>query len=364
MRMRPAPSRFAVAGLVVVALAGVTLLVTRAGSHAAAPSTGPPIVLHGTFRPVRSGVYGVLASGDYVLSTVGDGLAQGPVVTDDRTGVTTPLYQGCYVVGIGDPWLLMGCPEGASGAGGYGLQLYSLPTEARQPVSDNPNLPFSPCNDEFLPCAFADGVGAQWIRFDARCEQCQDRFYYENIETAQVRLDPASSTTFADLDSSDLTRSTCSGVRVLAQTRDGHPSWGSLTVYGSVALATGDDAEGREAVYLERCGTRTRRLLTTAPAPGTPPAVASSPQSIVWQSSPRALSGLLLPSLRPFTLPLPGPILAAEDASAAGAPDGRVVQLALTSRALYVLDGDGGRLWRTSAPRDPRVARSSRPAAQ
>ncbi len=258
----------------------------------------------------------------------------------------------------------MGCPQTPSAAGGYGLQLYSLPTEAREPVSDNPNLPYSPCNDEFLPCALPDGVGAQWIRFDARCEQCQNRFYYENIETAQVRLDPTSTTTFADLDAPDLARSTCAGVRVLPLTRDGHPGWGSLTVYSSAALATGDDAHGREAVYLERCGTRTRRLLTTAPAPATAPAVASSPEVIVWQSAPRALSGLLLPSLRPFTLPLPAPIVAAEDASASSPLDGRVAELALTSRALYVLDRAGGRLWRAPVPHDARVALSSRPAAQ
>jgi hypothetical protein len=143
-RMRRAPIRFAVVGLVVVALAGVDMLVIRAGGRSAGPAAGPPVVLHSAFQPVRSGVYGVLASGDYVLSTIGDGLSQGPVVTDDRTSVTTPLYQGCYVVGLGDPWLLMGCPRTSSAPGGYGLQLYSLPTEAREPVSDNPNLPYSP----------------------------------------------------------------------------------------------------------------------------------------------------------------------------------------------------------------------------
>ncbi len=296
-------------------------------------------------------MYGVIASGDYAVSTSGDGLAQGPAVVNDRTGTTTALYRGCFVEGIGDPWLLLGCPQVTGGAGGYALQLYSLPNAARLPVAENPNLPYSPCNDEFLRCAFPDGVGAQWIRFDARCYQCRDAFFYENIQTTQVRSDPTSATTFADLRSPDLARTTCAGVRVLPSAIDGRPGWGSLTVYGQVALATGGDAKGDDAAYLERCGMPGRRLLAAWPSTGTPPPLASTDGAIVWQTVPSRLTGLFLPSLGRFELPLPPAIVRAE----AG---GRVAALALTSGAVYVLDRPGGRLWRAPAPAPPATGRS------
>jgi hypothetical protein len=326
--------------VVVVALVGAVAIVATRSHHAAPTAGARQVVLGGRFRSVRAGVYGVIASGDFAVSTNGLGLAQGAVVVNDRTGATTPLYRGCFVEGIGDPWLLLGCPQVGGAPGGYALQLYSLPNAARQPVADNPNLPYSPCNDEFLRCAFPDGVGAQWIRFDARCSQCQDAYFFENIQTTQVRADPTSATTFTDLGSPDLARSTCSGVRVLPRTVGGRSGWGSLMLYGRVALATGSDADGRQAAYLERCGTPGRRLLATGPPAGTPPPVASNAQAIVWQAARSRLSGFFLPGLEPFTIPLSSAIVAAEG------PDARVAAVALTSRAVYVLDRLGGRLWR------------------
>lgn len=341
------------AAVVVVAVLGVVAWLTIAPAQHPAPRAAAPVVLGSRFHPIRTGAYDVIASGDYAVSTNGAGLAQGPVVVNDRTGTTTSLYPGCFVEGIGDPWLLLGCPQVAGGSGAYALQLYSLPNAARLPVADNPNLPYSPCNDEFLRCAFPDGVGAQWIRFDASCYQCRDTYFYENIQTTQVRSDPTSATTFADLSAPDLARTTCSGVRVLSRSAGGRLGWGSLTVYGQVALATGSDAAGDDAAYLERCGTPRRRLLAVGPTAGTPPPLASSAAAIVWQTTPSRLSGLLLPSLLRFAVPLPAAIVRAESAGG-----GRVAAIALTSGALYVLDRPGGRLWRAPAPAAPAIGRS------
>jgi hypothetical protein len=60
----------------------------------------------------------------------------------------------------------------------------------------------------------------------------------------------------------------------------------------------------------------------------------------------RHLSGLFLPSLQKFTIPLPSAIV-----KPAGAlEDTPVGALALTSDALYVGDGQNGTIWRTASP--------------
>ena len=79
--------------------------------------------------------------------------------------------------------------------------------------------------------------------------------------------------------------------------------------------------------------------------------LASNAGAIVWQAVPASLSGLFLPSLQTFTIPLPSAIV-----KPPGSPqDIPVLALGLTSGALYV-EGDR---WNALADRQP-----ERPAGQ
>ena len=117
--------------------------------------------------------------------------------------------------------------------------------------------------------------------------------------------------------------------------------WGSLTFEGQFAIAIGTEYEA----FLERCGTRMQRLLTSGPTEYSS-ALAANAGAIVWQAEPSQLSGLFLPTLKTFTISLPSAIV-----KPAGAPeDTPVLALELTSDALYVEDGWNGTIWRTASP--------------
>jgi hypothetical protein len=66
----------------------------------------------------------------------------------------------------------------------------------------------------------------------------------------------------------------------------------------------------------------------------------------VWQTA-RHLTGLFLPSLQTFTIPLPPTILKAPGSRPLDLP---VKTLVLTRRALYVEDSYYGRFWRVASP--------------
>ena len=291
-----------------------------------------------SFQSIRAGVYGVLASGDYLLSTIANGVTQAPILINDQLSITTALDPRCAIDGLGPPWVLMSCAQTSDPLGPYDLELYSLADGARQVVTPSPGVPF--CSDTNPPpsvealCASADGVGAYWIRWDATCYHCGDTYYFQNIQTGEIRDDPTNATTFADLNSPVLAHQTCPGVNVMRESEAYSTPWGSLTLYGQFALAIGTDSQGNNAAFLERCGTGMRRLLASGPydAP-----LAANASAIVWQAAPNRLNGLFLPSLQTFTIPLPSAIVTAQ-------------AVGLTSGALYVLDGPGGTLWRTASP--------------
>jgi hypothetical protein len=71
-----------------------------------------------------------------------------------------------------------------------------------------------------------------------------------------------------------------------------------------------------------------------------PPAANS--HVIIWQSGVNRLSGLFLPSLRPFVIPVPGGVGVAEPP----------YQIVLSSRRLYVRNLHG-QLWTAAAPSLP-----------
>jgi hypothetical protein len=185
-------------------------------------------------------------------------------------------------------------------------------------------------------------VGAYWIEWVASSyHHAPTSVYFQNIQTGELRGDPTNANTFADLNSPALTHTTCPGVQLMpnpsSDLSSGGVAWGSLTPYGQFALAVTDNG-----AFLERCGTHMRRRLTSQYSS----APASNAGAIVWQAVANHLSGLFLPSLQTFTIPLPSAIV-----KPPGSPqDTPVSALGLTSGALYVRDGWDGTLWRTASP--------------
>jgi hypothetical protein len=96
-----------------------------------------------------------------------------------------------------------------------------------------------------------------------------------------------------------------------AQPRQLREGLGPLTPYGQFALAIGTN----NSAFLERCGTPRRRLLADGDTEVSR-ALASNSTGIVWQAVFSHLSGLFLPSLQTFTIPLLSAIV-----KPAGAPE-------------------------------------------
>jgi hypothetical protein len=239
----------------------------------------------------------------------------------------------------------MSCPQSSDPYGPYDLELYSLADGTRQTVTPSPGMP--QCSSRAPECPIASPtVGADWILWDATCYRCADTVYFQNIKTGELRSDPTNATTFADLNSPALAHKTCPGVRLMREFNEnaGSTPWGALTPYGQFALAMGTVNQFYGAAFLERCGTRMRRLLASGTAIGSFSPVASNVRAIVWQTAPSRLDGLFLPSLQTFTIPLPSAIVTAQ---------GVINDVALTSGALYVSEYGsvaGQTLWRTASP--------------
>jgi hypothetical protein len=237
----------------------------------------------------------------------------------------------------------MGCPPTSNPSGPFDVELYSLADGARQTVTPSPGVPAqcSAVSDQETECAVAGAVGAYWIRWNASCYHCAVTSFFQSIQTGELRADPTNATTFADLNSPDLAHRTCPGVRLIRDHDSIGMGWGSLTPYGQFALAIGTG----NSAFLERCGTPMRRLLANGDTEVSR-ALASNSTAIVWQAVTSHLSGLFLPSLQTFTIPLPSAIV-----KPAGAlQDTPVLALELTSAALYVEDGSNGTIWRTASP--------------
>jgi hypothetical protein len=258
------------------------------------------------------------------------------MLINDRTGTTTALDPQCHVDELGPPWVLMSCPVTSNPFGPYDLELYSIADGTRQTVTLSPGMPYcsSPPYDSEVSCS-ADAVGADWIEWVASSyHHLPTEVYFQNIQTGKVRSDPTNATTFADLNSPGLAHRTCPGVQLLPNLSysvySGGTAWGSLTPYGQFALAVTDNG-----AFLERCGTNMRRLLTSGSTP-----LASNAGAIVWQAVPNHLSGLFLPSLQTFTIPLPSAMVTTTGLS----------NIWLTSVALYARVWVNGMVWRTASP--------------
>jgi hypothetical protein len=309
--------------------------------------------LRGSVHPIGVAPTSFLASGDYALFSTGSNAAW--VLIDDRLGTTTALDPQCPVVGIGPPWVLCQLTS-TPFATTYDVELYSLADGTRQTVTLSPGMPYcsSPPLDPEVDCS-AVAVGAYWIEWvGSSYHHLPTEVYFQNIQTGELRGDPTNATTFADLNSPALAQRTCPGVRLMRLPDYGGGGllpWGSLTPLGQFALAIGSDDQGNPVGFLERCGTRMRRLLGLG--------AQSNGGAIVWgrAATPDRLNGLFLPSLQTFTIPLPSAVVTATGLSG----------IWLTSGALYLRVWESGTLWRTASPTAwplnsgrPRLTRSGR----
>ena len=298
------------------------------------------VALRSSFKLVTSAAVSarLWTSGRYVLLENSTRTASGPSkgwrVINDGTGKTTALDRRCSAGGLGPPWVLLSCPRVSDPSGPPNAELYSLTDGASRTVVPGPGVPQcpSPPLDPETECSIADAVGADWVRWDARCYHCRTTYFFQNIQTGQVRDDPTNATTFADLSSPALAQRTCPGVRLFPEIGPDVPSWGPLTPDAQFALAT----DRYNDVFLERCRTHTRRLLLDGSTAASY-SVASNARAIVWQALTGRLNGLFLPSLQTFTMHLPSAI-------------GLIGTIGLTSRALYVSNDANGAVWRTASP--------------
>jgi hypothetical protein len=122
---------------------------------------------------------------------------------------------------------------------------------------------------------------------------------------------------------------------------------GNFAIVADTTQPGAQAPEVRKQTYLERCHSKLRRLitasafLTAGPEPSRTPV--GDPHAIIWPSKPQQLTGLFLPSLQKFTLPVPVKVGRVQGTT------GPVDQVVLASRTLYVLNGT--QLWTAPAPR-------------
>jgi hypothetical protein len=322
--------RVAAPALAVVLCAGV--LVAPSPARAAARK---PVVLHLAWR-FAGGVSSLLSDGRYVFVQRAQTSGGGTLI-DDQTGrrrtVTAPF--GCFPTAIGGAWLMFQCGIGHPPA----MMLYHLASPGRwQAPAASPELAryctvYSPYTFGYMCAAIA--VGTYWLEYDlASCqngEHCVNTYVLVNIATGTVLNDPASAggTLIADLNAPAGRQTLCTPLRVPGNLTEIQLEPGSLTFYGSFAVAVAGNV-GDGSVYLERCSSRLHELLQNGY--GLTPA-AGNPNALLWSQSTTTLAGVLLPNQRRIAIPLP-------------VPDAGIVQVALGPRTLYISDSG---LWQTTA---------------
>lgn len=303
---------------------GVGLLLALAATYvASAPKAAtqqrksPPMTLHLAFHRLPYDVLTLLVRGRYALLELNRGYPN-LVVVDDQTGrrskVKVPAGCGIWDGAFGPPWILFNCT-------GQAPKLYDVRTHTWHrfrcgALCDGTNLR-------------GEAMGAHWVLFsqqpfcDPHTMTCGDpQLIYVNVLTGKARRLTPSTTSIADLNSPTLVRRVCS------------PLQAPLTFYGKFAVVQGF------GLYVERCNSRTRIALATTPYAGS---IAANTQAAGFctfgggtAASPYA--GVFLPSLRPFTAPLPSNLQC---------PDG------LGPHRLYARDTSGRGVWAAAFPSQP-----------
>jgi hypothetical protein len=260
------------------------------------------------------------------------------LLIDRRTGrrhrLTLPA--GCSPTGavFQGPWLVL-C------SGGYGAALYDLSSGRWSLVQANDSIQGQcSAHDGYTPvpeCMFV-AAGTRWVEFEIVrfCDGCADSLILQSLLDPQATMsDPAvpGGRRIADLNAPSGIQTLCRPLRVTQgggfELRD--PS--AFAFYGGFAMVWGVGH-----ATLERCGSHLRYPLPLIVRTGRSFSVGywrAGRALVAWQVRSRRIGGLFLPSLRRFTIALPG---------------GATARLAAISRrTVYVLDsgapGQPGDLW-------------------
>jgi hypothetical protein len=220
-------------------------------------------------------------------------------------------------------------------------------------IPEKRTFAFSPSVCPQGSCDEIVATGTHWVALTAPCSQpskCPSTFEFENLTTSAMRSDPTNATTRVELDSAGLVASVCrplSVPRADETIEDGtYPGWGSLTFEGDNGIEA-----GRQGIFLQRCGSRRRTLLSrTAASVGCAARLCPPPsnrQVVIWQSAAGRLNGVFLNGFHRFQIIVPATV----DPSAHQLRYVRAdpYTLALAARTLY-LETPGGTLWAAGLP--------------
>lgn len=329
--------RWRVISLVVLATCLWATCVSAAAARTSAHASRP-VTLKLEFA--RAGSGNLLGDGRYVV--------MGMSLIDSRTGQRTQISApGCFLVNaVGGGWVVLTC--GTDTAPSYSL--YDIGDGQTLPLTINQSLIQPDCDAGDPGCENVTAIGSDWIAFAPMCveEHCNMTFAFQNLSTGETAPDPTNRTTAVDLNSSTLGQQVCSPVTVPTTdigSEGNLQEWGSLEFDGRFAVATSNGGS-----FLVRCASNLQQRLTYTSYPGCAHAACSPPFNshlIVWESRPLQLTGIFLPSLRRFTIPVPGVI----DPSPGMYVNGDRYALALTDRTLYV--GNGRGVWSVPMPSGP-----------
>jgi hypothetical protein len=350
------------AAIAASANAPVATASSRAGAHQA-PVVRPHFRFVADASAIWTGSRYALAAGQNLM-LIDD--QTGQVKTISRVGCTAQLPSTVEPLDL--PWIPFNCnPPGVYGIPGTGpaWELYSPASGQWQPASPSPAI------EAFCSgpgCGYSlSAAGSYWLQFhEEACDPdnyhvCSGRDVFQNIQTGELRQDPSSATTTADLDAPDLTQTPCRPLSVPTAfaTYTTVPGLGSSVFYGSFALAIGTDFYLNDEIYLDRCGTTLHRRVgaVTSYADGL---TTANMHEVVWLAHPGPLlSALTLPRLQPFTIRLPKHLLGTSCSSPALRDDYRdcVSQIALTNHRLYFLKASPSypeQLWVAPNPLPPK----------
>lgn len=277
-----------------------------------------PVVLHVRLHRLPDGLTAV--SGRFVLLAPTGPRAKGFVVVDNGTAERAKVRppRSCHLWDhlFGAPWLVFSCDRPMFGSRYAGLALYNIRTRSWRSF---------PCGWACANTGVAapDGIGSHWLAMneDAYCDirysRCNQGVVYVSLPTGVTRRYRPSSGTIVDLNSRLLARTLCS------------PLHGVLALYGNFGVA--EDTTGS---YLERCGSRLHKRLPSSPETG-------NSRALIFWPAQSELTGILLPGLRSFVIPVPHALVMPTPR----VPDGGLEEAVLSSSTLYVLSS-AEELWR------------------
>lgn len=278
----------------------------RYGLAAAGPDSRV-VRLHPAMRSLAAAGEAVAAGKRYVLVWRPNVTHGRGTVIDEVTGHRIPLVapSNCTILDrfepIGGRWVLATCSPPANS---YALFDSTSRSWRRLFASDAVFAADPACastNCRASPIA----LGSRWIQFYVNCvEHCYSPTYvFQNIQTGTVEPGPrgwaVGGHTIPNLDSPQLAEKLCAPLRVPTGMY-GLP--GTFTFFGGYGISTNAVNSGvapPSRVFVQRCGSRARRQIDPDSL-----VLAANSHSVLWKvdTTGRMEKGLLLPSLRPFTL--------------------------------------------------------------